>query len=180
MTFAKHQSDRRPQAQIRPRSRTGPRPAPRPVQGLRLGYTGESRLQKDARTHAPKPALSWLTMKAASSLSCYSGHAFPVVLLAILSWAVAEILAAFAAYAAAMHPPPAPGGHLPAETNATDTRRAAKPGLSPMLVIDGSAGYSNQARPVGGDAARPQDPLAGVRRGASHLRALPSPDGGRA
>ena len=146
MTFAKHASNHRTQTQIRPRRRT----EPHPIHDLRRGRTGARILpppRKDAR--AARRAWSSLTVEATTTLSYCVGHALPALLFGIFSWAVAEILASFAAYAEAMYPPPAPGGPPPAETDASDSLRAARPSLSrmSMQVIDGSAGYRNQASP---------------------------------
>jgi uncharacterized protein YjiS (DUF1127 family) len=90
-----------------------------------------------------------LTVKAATTLSHCAGHALPALLLGIVCWAVAEILAGFAAYAESIYPPPAPSGLAPAETDATDTPRNANPSLSltTMQVNDGSVAYSDEARP---------------------------------
>jgi uncharacterized protein YjiS (DUF1127 family) len=72
-----------------------------------------------------------------------------------LSWAVAELLAGFAAYAEAMYSPPAP---LPIETQATDTPRGAKPGPNLMMMqATGSAGCSTQVRPGAWTAALPAE-----------------------
>ena len=151
MTFAKHASNHRTQAQNRPRRRT----EPHPIHDLRRGRTGAPILpppRKGAR--AARCAWSSLTVEAATTLSYCAGHALPALLFGIFSWAVSEILASFAAYAEAMHPPPAPGGLPPAETDVIDSLRAASPSLSrmPMQVIDGSAGYSNQTSPGIGPA----------------------------
>jgi len=161
MTFAKHASDRRSQTQIRPLRRTEPHP----------GALVISLRRDDARVRPATPASSSLTVKAAATaLSYYAGHALPAMLLGILSWAVAESLAGFAAYAEAMYPPPASRDPLPAETGLIETPRGAKPSSSPltMQVNDASAGYGNDARP----GARAECPTARTDRRVSLARVV--------
>jgi uncharacterized protein YjiS (DUF1127 family) len=157
MTFTKHTCDRRSHAQIRPLRRA----EPHPIQDLPRGHAGGLILslpQDDARERPAPPAWSSLTVKAATTLSYCAGHALPALLLGFFSWAVAEILAGFAAYAEAMYLPPAPKSPVPVETQATDAQRGAKPTLNLMMMhVNGSAGYSNQARPSARTAALPAE-----------------------
>jgi len=125
MTFAKHTSDRRSRAQIRPLRRA----EPHPIQ-VRQGHAAPlliSAPQYGARVRPAPPAWSSLRVKAATTLSYCAGHAFPVLLLGFFSWAVAELLAGFAAHAEAMYSPPTPKALLPIEEQATDTPQGAKP-----------------------------------------------------
>jgi uncharacterized protein YjiS (DUF1127 family) len=80
------------------------------------------------------------------------------LLLGFFSWAVAELLAGFAAYAEAMYSPPAPKALVPIETQATDASRGAKPSPNLMMMqVNGSAGCSNQVRPSARTAALPAE-----------------------
>src|SRR6516225_6382167 len=102
MTFAKHTSDRRSRAHIRPLLRA----EPHPIQDLRRGHVAPlvfSVPQHGARVRPAPLAWSSWTVKAAPTLSFYAGYALPALLLGFFSWAVAEILAGFAAYAEAMY-----------------------------------------------------------------------------
>jgi len=90
--------------------------------------------------------LSPLTVKAATAFSYCAANAFPNLLLGILSWAIAEVLAGCAAYAEALYPIPAPD----APDRRVDTRlpRIAKPSLNPiaMRANGASAGTDRPAR----------------------------------
>jgi len=147
MTFAKHTSDRRSRAQIRPLRRA----EPHPIQDLRRGHVAPlvfSVPHCGARVRRAPPAWSSLTVKAATTISYCAGHALPALLLGVFSWAVSEILAGFAAYAEAMYSPPAPKGLVSVEMQTTDLPRGAKPSLNLMMMqVSGSAGCSNQVRP---------------------------------
>jgi uncharacterized protein YjiS (DUF1127 family) len=80
------------------------------------------------------------------------------LLLGVFSWAVAELLAGFAAYAEAMYSPPAPKALVPIEMQATDTPRGAKPSPNVMMMqVNSSAGCSNQVRPGARTAALPAE-----------------------
>jgi uncharacterized protein YjiS (DUF1127 family) len=167
MTFTKHASNRRSRAQIRRLHRA----EPHPIQDLRRGHGRALVLSvpqhDDARVRPAPPAWSSLTVEAATTLSYCVGHALPALLLGILSWAVAEILAGFAAYAEAMHAPPVVKGPVPAETDDADLPGGAKPSRSFMTlqVNDGSAGHGNQAQPGVRAAALPTE-WSGERQGA--------------
>jgi uncharacterized protein YjiS (DUF1127 family) len=139
MTFAYHASDRRHRAQIRRLRRA----EPRLVEDLRRGQTGAliiSPPRHDARAQLASPIWSSLTAKAATTLSYSAGPALPALLIALVSWVVAEILSGCAAYAEAMYAPPAAKGLAPAPT---------KPGfnLMTMQLNAGSPGHGHQARP---------------------------------
>lgn len=155
MTIAKHASHSR--ARIRPLRRA----EPHPIQDPRRGNGGTlvlSLAQHDTRARPAPPAWSSLTVKAATTLSYCAGHAIPALLLGLLSWAVAEIVAGFAAYAEAMHAPPAAKGPVPADTEKTDTPRGAKPSPSLMtLQANGAAERANQARPSARATAFPAE-----------------------
>jgi uncharacterized protein YjiS (DUF1127 family) len=158
MTFAKYASDRRSRGQSR---RLG-RLTPHPIQELRRSHAVASVIslpRHDARVRAAQSTWSSLTVKAATTLSYSAGHALPALLLAFVSWAVAEILAGFAAYVEAMYSPPALKGSMPAWTP-----RVAGPNLSLMTMpaSGGSAGYGNRGRPGARAAALPAE-----RRGNS-------------
>ena len=157
MTFAKHTSDRRSRAHIQPLLRA----EPRPIQDLRRGHVAPlvfSVPHRDKRVRRAPSAWSSLTVKAATTLSYSAGHALPALLLGVFSWAVAELLAGFAAYAEAMYSPPVPERVVSVETQACDMPRGAKPSLdlTPMQV-NGSAGCSNQVRPSARTAALPAE-----------------------
>ena len=147
MTLAKHTSDRRSRAHIRPLLRA----EPHPIHDLRRGHAAPlvfSVPHRDKRVRRAPSAWSSLTVNAATTLSYCAGHALPALLIGFFSWAVAEILAGFAAYAEAMYPPPASKALMPIETQVTHTPRGAKPSLNLMMMqVNGSAGCSNQIRP---------------------------------
>jgi len=157
MTFAKHTSDRRSRAQIRPLRRA----EPHPIQDLRRGDVAPlvfSVPHRDKRVRRAPSAWSLLTVRAGTTLSYCAGHALPALLIGFFSWAVAEILAGFAAYAEAMYPPPASKALMPIETQVTHTPRGAKPSLNLMMMqVNGSAGCSNQIRPGARIAALPAE-----------------------
>jgi uncharacterized protein YjiS (DUF1127 family) len=129
MTYASY--DRRPTALIRPTRRLVRQPGQDSREGNpRTGHGGHL-LLSTAREPAPMrtapAAWSPLAVKAAS-LCCCAGNALPSLLLAILSWAITEVLAGCAAYAEAMYATPAPAA---AETNGpTSVPLRAKPVLS--------------------------------------------------
>src|SRR5262249_2790067 len=104
LTFAKHTSDRRSRAQIRPL-----RAEPHQIQ-VRQGHAAPPPISvpHGGRVRPAPPACPSLTVKAATTLSYCAGQALPALLLGVFSWAVAELLAGFAAYAEAMYSPPAP------------------------------------------------------------------------
>jgi uncharacterized protein YjiS (DUF1127 family) len=88
-----------------------------------------------------------LAVKAATILSYCAGHALPALLLGFFSWAVAELLTGFAAYAEAMYSPPIPEALVPIETQSTGTERGSKPSVGLIAMqVNGSAESSNQAR----------------------------------
>ena len=157
MTFVKHTSDRRSRAQIRPLRRA----EPHPIQDLRRGHAAPLVFpvpQYGARVRRAPPAWSSLTLKAATILSYCAGPALPALLLGFFSWAVAELLAGFAAYAEAMYSPPAPKALVPIETQATDAPRGAKRSRNVMMMqVNSSAGCSNQVRPGARTAALPAE-----------------------
>ena len=157
MTFAKHTSDRRSRAHIRPLLRA----EPHAIQDLRRGHVAPpvfSVPHRDKRVRRAPSGWSSLTVKAATTLSYCAGHALPGLLLGVFSWAVSEILAGFAAYAEAMYSPPAPEGVVPIETQATDTPRGTKPSPNLMIMqVNGSAGCTNQVRPSARTAALPAE-----------------------
>ena len=157
MTFAKHTSDRRSRAHIRP-LRRAERHA---IRDLRRGHVAPLAISvphRDKRVRRAPSAWSSLTVKAATTLSYCAGHALPGLLLGDFSWAVSEILAGFAAYAEAMYSPPAPEDVVPIETQATDTPRGTKPSPNLMIMrVNGSAGCSNQVRPSARTAALPAE-----------------------
>jgi len=150
---ARPASDRRSRVQIPPLRRADLHP----LQDPRPRHTGALVRSLTQPKPPASPARSSLTIKAATTLSYYAGHALPALLLGFCSWAVAEMLFGFAAYAEAMYSPPAPSGLAPAETKAVDTLRSAKPSLSPMTIqVDaGSAGSGNQSGSAGRAAALP-------------------------
>jgi uncharacterized protein YjiS (DUF1127 family) len=155
MTIAKRASHSR--AQIRPLRRAEPHPKDqRRGNGAALVH---SLAQHDTRARPAPPAWSSLTVKAATTLSYCAEHAIPALLLGFLSWAVAEILAGLAAYAEAMHAPPAAKGPVPANTEKTDTPRGAKPSpsLTTLQANDGAAERGNQARPSARATAFPAE-----------------------
>ena len=157
MTFVKHTSDRRSRAQIRPLRRA----EPHPIQDLRRGHAAPLVFpvpQYGARVRRAPPAWSSLTLKAATILSYCAGPALPALLLGFFSWAVAELLAGFAAYAEAMYSPPAPKALVPIETQATDAPRGANRSRNVMMMqVNSSAGCSNQVRPGARTAALPAE-----------------------
>src|SRR5262249_37978594 len=157
MTFAKHTSDRPSRAHIRPLLRA----EPHPIQDLRRGHVAPlvfSVPHRDKRVRRGPSAWSSFTVKAATTLSYCAGHALPSLLLVVFPWAVAELLAGFAAYAEAMYSPPAPESVVSVETQASDTPRGAKPSPNLMMMqVNGSAGYSNQVRPSARTAALPAE-----------------------
>ena len=157
MTFAKYTSDRRSRAHIRP-LRRAERHA---IRDLRRGHVAPlvfSVPHRDKRVRRAPSAWSSLTVKAATTLSYCAGPALPALLLGFFSWAVAELLAGFAAYAEAMYSPPAPKALVPIETQATDTSRGAKRSPNVMMMqVNSSAGCSNQVRPGARTAALPAE-----------------------
>jgi hypothetical protein len=62
--------------------------------------------QEDTSQPAILEVLLRLMLKAVARFAEHAGTAFPNLLLAIISWTVAEFLAGCAAYAKAMYPPP--------------------------------------------------------------------------
>ena len=68
--------------------------------------------QKDTSQPAILEALPRLMVKAVARFAEHAGTAFPNLLLAIISWTVAEFLAGCAAYAEAMYPPPPMHGRV--------------------------------------------------------------------
>jgi uncharacterized protein YjiS (DUF1127 family) len=80
------------------------------------------------------------------------------LLLGFFSWAVAELIAGFAAYAEAMYSPPASKALVPIETQVTDASLGAKPSRKLMMMqVNGSAGCSIQVRSGTRTAALPTE-----------------------
>src|SRR5215471_9437907 len=122
MTFAKYTSDRRSRAHIRPLRRA----EPHAIHDLRRGHVAPlvfSVPHRDKRVRRAPSAWSSLAVKAATTLSYCAGHALPALLLGFFSWAVAELLTGFAAYAEAMYSPPISEALVPIETQSTGTER---------------------------------------------------------
>ena len=98
---------------------------------------------------APRQTLSTLTVKAAAAFSHCAANAFPNLMLAVLSWAIAEVLAGCAAYAEALYPVPAPDRPVtvPVErARDTSVSRMAKPGLS-LIAMQAEGGSAGPDRP---------------------------------
>jgi uncharacterized protein YjiS (DUF1127 family) len=140
MTYAKH--DRRPTALIRPARRLVPQPGRDP----RASHGGLPMLSpaRDATPLRPAPA-AWSSLATrAATLCCCAGNALPSLLLAMLSWAITEVLAGCAAYAEAMYPIPVPAA-AEASGQAPPPLRA-KPALN--LVSAQMHGGATRGRPV--------------------------------
>jgi uncharacterized protein YjiS (DUF1127 family) len=148
MTYAKY--DRRPTAPIR----TARRMAAHPGRNLYPGqvYPGQvypdqgglmllSPLRDRAPARPMTTAWSRLAVKATTLCTC-AGHALPSLMLAILSWAITEVLTGCAAYAEALYPLPAP---LVADASAEAPSSGAKPNLS--LVSAQTHGDKTRGRP---------------------------------
>src|SRR5262249_12829681 len=125
MTYARY--DRRPTVPVRLTRRTAAQARnlypgqvypghPYPEHG---GVVTVSPLRDKERVRPVPGAWSRLALRAATLGHC-AGHALPSLLLAMLSWAIAEVLAGCAAYAEALYPVPVPapavadiGGQVP-------------------------------------------------------------------
>jgi uncharacterized protein YjiS (DUF1127 family) len=133
MPFADQISDRRSSPQRRLPRRTDPRPIhDRDLHSTRDGTLVLSLPQDASRRRIP-PALSSLTVTAATTLC--AGNAFPGLLLAVFSWLIAEFLAACAAYGQAMHAPPQAAVSPPADAPGPEevkSSRDARPRLTPI------------------------------------------------
>ena len=98
---------------------------------------------RDRAPAQPVPsAWSRLAMRVATLGHC-AGHALPNLLLAMLSWAIAEVLAGCAAYAEALYPVPAPAV---ADTSGQVPSLPARPSLS--LVSEQTYGGAPRSRPA--------------------------------
>jgi uncharacterized protein YjiS (DUF1127 family) len=140
MTYAKH--DRRPIALIRPARRLVPQPGRDP----RASHGGLPMLSpaRDATPVRPAPA-AWSSLATrAATLCCCAGNALPSLLLAMLSWAITEVLAGCAAYAEAMYPIPVPAAAEASGQSPLPLR--AKPTLN--LVSAQMHGGATRGRPV--------------------------------
>jgi uncharacterized protein YjiS (DUF1127 family) len=107
MSFANQLSDHRSRSPIQPLGQIDDRP----TESL-LARRGDTvilswPIEETPRRNIPAP-LSRLLVSAAAGFSHCVGSAFPNLVSVVLSWAIAEMLAACAAYAQAMYPALAP------------------------------------------------------------------------